>query len=232
MSAMRQWGNLAAVAAASLLVACVAPAQKGAPAGPPPNMPPPLPGEDTRSARIFRLDMSGEVAIPTGELADRQGTGQAFRIGWLGTNVTRYFSMGGSFRMVQTNPEGMDSPLFFDMVGMFLRVAMPVLPQVKGFGEVDPSMVGMHIRCNVDTIVCNDEGNEFVLRLGVTGRGGLIYEVIPDRLDINGYLTLEKTFPDSGGWLGIGIGMTLHYGPTHRTMGLRRQWMQQQQQAK
>ena len=230
MTPMRPGGIVAAVAAVLLFACAPVPRQSAAP--PPPNLPPPLPGEDTRSARIFRLDLAAELVGPTGAIDERQGTGQALRIGWFGTNITRYVGFGGSFKMVQTSSEREDTPLFLDMVGMYLRVAVPVLPQVpqlKGFGELEPSMVGMHIPCGPDTIVCNDEGNEFVLRLGVTGRAGAIYEVVPDRLDLNGYLILERTFPDEGGWIGIGAGLTIHYGPTHRTMAQRRQWMQMQQ---
>jgi hypothetical protein len=229
---MRQWGNLAALAA-FMLVACAPPAGPGgAPAGPPPgyNPPPPMPGELARgNTRVFRLDMSAELATPQGELGDRQDSGTAFRISWFGGNFTQYFSMGIGFRMVQTSPRGNDNPLFFDLLGYWARVTVPVVPRLKGFAELEPSMVGMHVPCTVDTIVCNDEGNEFVLRLGVTGRGGGIYQIVEDRLDLVGYLTMEKTFPDDGGWFGIGVGMTVHYGPTHRTMGQRKAWMRAQQ---
>jgi hypothetical protein len=228
---MRQWGNLAALAAIAL-VGCVPPPKGGAPAGPPPgyNPPPPMPGEQERgNTRVFRLDMSAELANPQGELGDRQDSGTAFRVSWFGGNFTQYFSMGIGFRMVQTSATDGDSPLFFDLIGYWARVTVPLVPRLKGFGELEPSLVGMHVACTAETISCNDEGNEFVPRLGVTGRGGGIYEVIPHRLDLFGYLTLEKTFPDEGGWFGIGAGLTLHYGPTHRMMGQRREWMQAQQ---
>jgi hypothetical protein len=236
MTAMRQWGNLAALAAVYTLVtglAACAPPPGAAPTGPPPaaNAPPLLPGEQLRgNTRAFRLDMSAELAMPQGDLSDRQDSGTAVRVSWFGGNFTQYFAMGIGFRMIQTSPnDPNESLLFFDLIGYWARVTVPVLPQLKAFGEFEPSLVGMHVPCTSTTISCNEDGNEFVPRLGLSGRGGGIYEVIPYRLDLEGYLMLEKTFPDEGGWFGIGVGMTVHYGPTHRTMGQRRAWLRQQQ---
>ncbi len=208
--------------------------------GPPPapNIPPPLPGEvEERSSRLFRLDVSGEIASPRGEIADRQNTAKALRIGFFGTNVNQYFSLGATFRMVATSSKadprlGLRAPsqLYFDLVGMFLRVAIPVMPQLKGFIEGEPSLVGLHVPCEdpTDTVLCNADGYEFGLRLGLTGRVGGIYEVVPDRLDLFGFLALSTTYPDEGGWLSIGVGLTVHYGMTHREIERRQQWQQQQ----
>jgi hypothetical protein len=190
-----------------------------------------MPGEIVQpSARIFRLDLGVELATPQGDLSDRIDSAQGFRVGWFAANFSRYFAFGAFSRFFSTTSRDGDDLLFFDLIGYSFRVTVPVLmPELRVFGEADPALVGMHVPCGPDTFSCNEEGNEFVLRFGATGRGGVVYEVVESRLDVSGFISLEKTLPDDGGWFGVGVGMTLHYGPTHRELARRRAWMKQQQ---
>lgn len=193
-------------------------------------------GEDDPT-RILRFDISAEIAQPQGDLKDRQSNGKAIRVGWLGANANKYFSIGGSFRFVatevKTNAIGFPpdrSELFFDLVGLYLRLAIPLVPQVKGFIEADPALVGMHVPCDDPaSFTCNGEGFEFKPRFGITGRVGGIYEVSPGHFDVYAYGALEKTVPDEGGWMSFGVGITLHYGPKLADIRRRQQWQQQQQ---
>ncbi len=191
-----------------------------------------LPGETAPPVtRVFRFDVSAELTTPTGEdYSLVHNSAKAIRLGWFGSNPTPNFAVGLSSRIVLTEPVRADETLlFFDMIGLYLRLAVPVAPGLKGFVEADPSLVGMHVRCeNPTDALCNDDGNEFVLRGGITGRVGGLYELVPGRLDLNGYLALEKTIPDDGGWFSIGVGLTAHTGPTHIEMKRRQQALQQQ----
>jgi hypothetical protein len=208
------------------------------PPPPPPPGVPPIPGtppEEGSDTRIFRFEFDVEpVASPGGELGERQNSAMAYRFAYFGANPTPNFALGLSARIVDTKPaaEG-TSMLFVDMMGFYLRFEIPVAPQLKGYLEFEPSMVGMHVRCSNPTdFSCNDEGNEFVLRGGLTGRAGGYYSVVPSRLDLGGYIALEKTLPDEGSWFSIGLAVVAHYGPTHAEARRRQQMLQQQQQQK
>lgn len=205
--------------------------------GPPPpgvGPPPPTPGDEDDPGRIMRFDLSGEIAQPRGELSDRQNQTQAIRLGWLGANFNEYFAMGGSFRFIATDPKvgpaglGDRTELFIDAVGIYFRVNIPLAPQLKAFIEADPSMVLMHVPCGIDSITCNEDGLELAVRFGLIGRVGGAYEVIPNRLDLVGYGSLEMTFPEEGGWLSFGAGIAVHFGPTRGEIRRRQQWQQQQ----
>ncbi len=219
---------------ATFAVACVAP-QKQAPIPPPPpgNAPPRLPGEVAPPpSRIFRFEFDYEpVVSPGGALADRHNSAQGYRFAYFGANPTPNFAVGLSGRIVDTSPVNPVSLYFFDLMGFYFRLHIPVAPQLKGYLEFEPTVVGMHVRCDDPTdFSCNEEGNEFLPRAGLNGRAGGIYEIIPGRLDLGGYIALEKTLPDEGGWFSIGLSIIAHVGPTHAEVKRRQEWYRQQQQ--
>lgn len=212
-----------------LLVGCVKPvAQPTTPqptnAPPPGNTPyghtPPPPGEEPPpSMPIFRFDASGELANPRGELADRQDSAKALRVGF-GANLSPNFAFGVGMRFVATSPKlAPGAPerteLFMDLVGMYLRFKIPVAPQLSGFLEAEPALVGMHVPCeDLTSFTCGEDGLEFQPRLGLTGRVGGVFHVVPNSIDLYGYVALETTYPDEGGWLSIGAGVAMHFGKT------------------
>lgn len=209
------------------------------PPPPPGSAPPPIPGtppEEGTDSRIFRFEFDVEpMASPGGELGERHNSTMAYRFAYFGANPTPNFALGLSARIVDTKPSaGGDVSLYFiDMLGFYLRFEIPVAPQLKGYLEFEPSMVGMHVRCSDPTdSLCNDDGNEFVPRGGVTGRAGGFYAVVPGRLDIGGYIALERTIPDEGSWFSIGLAFVAHTGPTHAEARRRQQMLLQQQQQK
>ena len=156
----------------------------------------------------------------------------AYRFAYFGANPTPNFGLGLSARVVDTRTDvGYPALYFFDLLGFYLRYEVPVAPQLKGYLEVEPSMVGMHVRCDDPSdFSCNDEGYEFLPRGGVTGRAGGLYRVVPGYLDIAGYVALQKTIPDEGGWFSVGLAVVLHAGPTHAAQRRRMMMLQQQQQ--
>jgi hypothetical protein len=208
------------------------------PPPPPGNAPPALPGtppEEGTDSRIFRFELDVEpVASPTGDMAENQNSTMAYRFAYFGANPTPNFALGLSARIVDTKPVlDNTSRYFIDMLGFYLRAEIPVAPGLKGYLEFEPSMVGMHVRCSNPTdFSCNEEGNEFTLRGGATGRAGGFYSVVPGYLDLGGYLAIEKTLPDEGGWFSIGLAVVAHAGPTHAEVRRRQQLMQQQNQMK
>jgi hypothetical protein len=231
-------GIRVAALAASAIVACAAPMQPQPATTPPPpppgGAPPPIPGtppEAGTDTRIFRFELDVEpVASPTGEMGDRHNSAMAYRFAYFGANPTPNFALGLSARIVDTKTTVGNPALYFiDMMGFYLRVEIPVAPQLKGYLEFEPSMIGMHVRCsNPSDFSCNDEGFEFTLRGGATGRAGAFYSIVPSYLDIGGYAAIEKTLPDEGGWFSIGLAFIAHAGPTHAEARRRQEWMRQQ----
>lgn len=232
--------GITVVALATLcVVACVPPPQQQPSTMPPPPppgaAPPPIPGtppEEGSDSRIFRFEFDVEpFTSPGGELGERHNTTMAYRFAYFGANPTPNFALGLSARIVDTKTSRGNPALYFiDMLGFYLRYEIPLGPQLKGYLEVEPSMVGMHVPCsNPDDFSCNDEGFEFVPRGGMTGRGGGFYSVVPGRLDVGGYIALEKTLPDEGSWFSIGLAVIAHTGPTHAEARRRQQMLQQQQ---
>jgi len=215
------------------IIACGAPVQPAGMAPPPPppgGAPPRLPGDvDPPATRVFRFEFDVEpVASPTGELGVRHNSAMAYRFAYFGANPTPNFALGLSARIVDTRTTlGNPALYFIDMLGFYLRAEIPVAPQLKGYLEFEPSMVGMHVQCgDPSDFSCNDEGFEFTPRGGLTGRAGGFYEVVPGRLDLGGYIALEKTIPDEGGWFSIGLAIIAHTGPTHAEMKARQQLLQ------
>jgi hypothetical protein len=208
------------------------------PPPPPGNAPPAIPGtpaEEGSDTRIFRFELDVEpVASPTGEMGERNNSTQAYRFAYFGANPTPNFALGLSARIVDTHTTVGNPALYFiDMMGFYLRAEIPVAPQLKGYIEFEPSMVGMHVRCsNPMDFSCNEDGYEFTIRGGATGRVGGFYSIVPSWLDLGGYLAIEKTLPDEGGWFSLGLALVFHAGPTHAEAKRAAAWRQQQMMKK
>ncbi len=176
---------------------------------------------------VLRFDVSGELANPRGELAERQDSAKALRVAF-GGNFTPNFAFGIATRYVATSPKlapgGMErTELYANLIGMYLRFRIPVAPQLSGFIEVEPSLVGLHAPCeDLTSFTCGEDGFEFVPRLGATGRVGGVFHVVPNSVDLYGYIALETTYPEEGGWLSIGAGLAMHFGKSQADLAAGR----------